>query len=52
MLPVSFTTFEQLSDRVQLTMVLLQGTYLATRVDADGTRFRLYALHRFFAEVY
>lgn len=52
MFSLSLSAFQQLRTRVQLTLVVLQGTYLATRFDQEGTQFRLFALHRFFVEVY
>lgn len=49
---LSFNAFNRLQERTQLTLVLMQGTYLARRFDDKGNRFILYYMGSFFAEVY
>ncbi|MDF7815196.1 hypothetical protein [Hymenobacter sp. YC55] len=48
----SFAAFNHLNPRAQLTLVLMEGTYLTKRFDETGARFSLYYLASFFVEVY
>ncbi|WP_375433850.1 hypothetical protein [uncultured Hymenobacter sp.] len=49
---LSFNAFNQLREKTQLTLTLMQGTFLAKRFDEEGNRFSLYYMDTFFVEVY